>query len=74
MSAIDLSFLTPYLRNGENFEITAEQYLQGTNKELPAGKYYIEKRSPIARTANAEGYSVQVVERIQKVLIFEKRR
>lgn len=72
MPKLDLSLLEPYFEKGEDFELTAEQYEEKVKKPLPKTEYHIKKKSPLAKMAQELGYSIQVEERIQRVLIFTK--
>ena len=72
MPKLDLSPLEPYFEKGEYFELTAEQYEEKVKKPLPKTNYHIKKKSPLAKMAQESGYSIEVEERIQRVLIFKK--
>ena len=72
MPRLDLSLLEPYFEKGEDFELTAEQYEEKVKKPLQKTNYHIKKKSPLARMAQEQGYSIQVEERIHRVLIFKR--
>ena len=72
MPKLDLSLLEPYFEKGKDFELTAEQYEEKVKKPLPQTKYHITKKSPLAKLAHENGFSVQVEERVHRVLVFKK--
>lgn len=72
MQKLDLSQLEPYFKKGKDFELTAEQYEEKVKKPFPQTKYYITKKSPLAKLAQEQGFSVQVEERVHRVLVFTK--
>lgn len=71
MKKLDLSLFEAYFKEGENFEITEEEYEKEVKKKLP-GLRYLETRSPVAKMAHEFDYSLKVEERIYKVLVFTK--
>lgn len=72
MPKLDLSLLVPYFERGEDFELTAEQYEEKVKKPLPKTDYHIKNKSPLARMAQEQGFSIQVEERVHWVLVFKK--
>lgn len=72
MPKLDLSPLEPYFKKGKDFELTAEQYEEKVRKPLPKTEYHIKKTSPLAKLAQKQGFSIQVEERVHRVLVFTK--
>ena len=72
MPKLDLTLLEPYFEKGEDFELTAEQYEEKVKKPLPKTEYHIRKKSPLARLAQKQGFSIHIEERVHRVLIFKK--
>lgn len=70
---LDLSTFEPLLKQGNNFEITQEQYENAIKKEMPKTDY-LRRNSPVAKLAKEYGYRIQVEERIHRVMVFEKVR
>lgn len=69
---LDLSAFEPLLKQGNNFEVTEEQYKNSVRKAMPETNY-LRKNSPVAKLAKKYGYKIQVVERIHRVMIFAKQ-
>lgn len=69
---LDLSSFETLLRQGNDFEVTEEQYENDVQKEMPK-TYYLRTTSPVATLAKKYGYQIQIVERIHRVLIFTKQ-
>lgn len=66
---LDLSAFEPLLKQGNNFEVTEEEYENNVRKAMPETNY-LKKNSPVAKLAKEYGYKLRVEERIQRVLIF----
>lgn len=71
MAQLDLSSFERMLQQGENFELTEEQYEENIKKPMPQTDY-LKRKSPVAKKAKEYGYRIQVEERIHRVLIITK--
>lgn len=72
MPALDLSAITHLLGQGQQFELTEEQYEAIVKRPLPQTNY-LKKRSSVAKKAKEFGFSIEVEDRIHRVLIFKKK-
>lgn len=57
----DFSKIEKTMQVGEDFSLTRAQYSSSTGRTLPKEKYYTERKSAVARCAEAHGYRVEVV-------------
>lgn len=71
MPKLDLSTFEALLEQGNNFEVTEEQYENSVRKAMPKTDY-LKKKSPVAKLAKEYGYKIQIEERIQRVMLFTK--
>ena len=68
--------LDAYFESGKDFEISNAQYKIITNRDIPKDASYLRNKSPLARKAAENGYSVTVKEEpiiIRKVLLRRKK-
>jgi hypothetical protein len=70
---MELNELDDLFSCGHDFELTESEYKRRVGKDMPKQESYIEKKSPIARKAEAYGYSVKVETCSIKVLTFIKK-
>ena len=56
-----LGGLIEKMKRGKDFSITREQYIKMTGVDIPQNKYYTEKSSAIAKAAEDNGYTVEVI-------------
>ncbi len=59
----NLSALDSYFKKGKDFRLTDAEYAKETGAWLPRDKYYIKRKSALARKAEEEGYEVDVIEK-----------
>lgn len=71
MAKLDLSALIPLFEQGRPFELTEKQYEERIKKPLPQTNY-LKRNSPVAKEAKKHGFTIQVDERVHRVLIFTK--
>ena len=57
----DFKRIEKTMLGGEDFSLTRAQYSTSTGKALPKEKYYTERKSAVARCAEAHGYRIEVV-------------
>lgn len=72
MAKLDLSALTPLLKQGKSFELTEKQYEERIKRAMPKTDY-LKRSSPVARKAKEYGFTLSVEERVHRVLIFTKK-
>ncbi len=69
---LDLSSFESLMKQGNNFEMTEEQYEMAIKKAMPQTGY-LRTKSPVAKLAKKYGYKIQVEERIHRVITFQKK-
>lgn len=72
---LDLSPLDDLFARGEDFELTDVQYEEKIKKSLPKNADYIKRKSPLARKARDNGFTISaVIEQpvIMKTVVFKK--
>ena len=72
--ALDLSWFVYKFSKGMDFEVSEGLYEEKIGKPLP-GTNYIRYRSPIAKLAKDNGYSVGVIEKpvVQRTIVFRRK-
>ena len=66
-----LEKIVELLKNGEEFALNRQQYIELTGTDIPQDKYYTEKKSAVAKRAIDYGFGIVVV---PEVLKFVKRK
>ena len=59
MKKPNLTTIENRLKQGQNFELTSEQYKNQTGADLPKRKYYIEKDSALAKLARKYEFQIE---------------
>ena len=57
----------------KEFELTASQYRDHTGMPLPKDISYTKTRSAIAKEAKKHGFELEIVEIVEKKILFKKR-
>lgn len=68
---LDLSSFETEFQRGNDFEVTEAQYNERVQKTMPQ-THYLRTNSPVAMLAREYGYTMQVEERIQRIIVFTK--
>ena len=66
-----LEKLDSLFAKGNNFSLTDAQYEKKTGTQLPKDKYYLLNKSALAKKAEKEGYTIELIE---KKVILKKNK
>ena len=67
----NLQGLESFFEKGKDFRLTDSEYEKLTGTMLPKNSSYLKNRSALARKAESEGYSIEVIE---KTVILKKTK
>ena len=72
MSKPKLDGLETLFKRGKDFSLTDAQYKDKTGTCLPKDKSYLRNKSALSKRAHENGYTIEVVEIVERKVLFHK--